>query len=312
MNQHLRDLREARLDSDSVVTIGVFDGMHLGHQALVAELVARAQGTQRLAVALTFFPHPDKVLRNAEQRYYLTSPQERAELLLAHGIDLVITQPFDEATRRLPAADFVDLLLRHLRMRELRVGADFALGFQRQGDIDFLRAQGDARGFCVTTIDSVRTVGGVRIRSADLRDLVRSGDVAAARALLGRAYALRGEVVMGQQRGRTIGVPTANLQVWEEKIIPASGVYASWALVGEQRYMAAANIGTRPTFAGDSLSIEAHILDFDGDIYGETLALDFVQRLRAERKFAGFGELVAQIRADIAETRALLARQPPS
>ena len=312
MNRHLRDLREARLDSDSVVTIGVFDGMHLGHQALVAELVARAQETQRLAVALTFFPHPDKVLRTAEQRYYLTDPQERAELLLAQGIDLVITQPFDEATRRLRAADFVDLLLRHLRMRELRVGADFALGFQRQGDIDFLRAQGDARGFRVTTIDSVRTVGGVRIRSADLRDLVRAGDVAPARALLGRAYALRGEVVMGQQRGRTIGVPTANLQVWEEKIIPASGVYASWALVGEQRYMAAANIGTRPTFAGDSLSIEAHILDFDGDIYGETLALDFVQRLRAERKFAGFEELVAQIRADIAETRALLARQPPS
>ena len=309
MNQHLRDLRDASLETDSVVTIGVFDGMHLGHQALVAEIVARARETQRLAVALTFFPHPDKVLRNAEQRYYLTSPQERAELLLAHGIDLVITQPFDEATRQLPAADFVALLSRHLRMRELRVGADFALGFQRQGDIDFLRAQGQQRGFCVATIESVVSAGGLRIGSSSLRDLLRAGDAAAARTLLGRDYALRGEVVMGQQRGRSIGVPTANLHVWEEKIIPASGVYASWALVGEQRYMAATNIGTRPTFAGKSLSIEAHLLDFDGDIYGETLTLEFAQRLRAERKFAGFEELVAQIRADIAAASALLASQ---
>ena len=309
MNQHLRDLRDASLETDSVVTIGVFDGMHLGHQALVAEIVARARETQRLAVALTFFPHPDKVLRNAEQRYYLTSPQERAELLLAHGIDLVITQPFDEATRQLPAADFVALLSRHLRMRELRVGADFALGFQRQGDIDFLRALGQQRGFCVATIESVVSAGGLRIGSSSLRDLLRTGDAAAARTLLGRDYALRGEVVMGQQRGRSIGVPTANLHVWEEKIIPASGVYASWALVGEQRYMAATNIGTRPTFAGDSLSIEAHLLDFDSDIYGETLTLEFAQRLRAERKFAGFEELVAQIRADIAAVSALLASQ---
>ncbi len=306
MKGHLSDLRDARLETDSVVTIGVFDGMHLGHQALVAELVARARESNRKAVALTFFPHPDKVLTTAGQRYYLTSPQERAELLLAHGIDLVITQPFDEATRRLPAAEFVRLLSQRLRMRELRVGADFALGFQRQGDIDFLRAQGQQRGFCVSTIDSITTVGGERIRSTDLRELVRAGDMLAARALLGRDYALRGEVVRGQQRGRAIGVPTANLDVWEEKIIPASGVYATWARLGDQRFMAAANIGTRPTFAGESLSIEAHLLDYDGDLYGEQLSLEFLLRLRPERKFKGLEELVAQIRADIAAVRDML------
>ena len=201
------------------------------------------------------------------------------------------------------------LLSRHLRMRELRVGADFAMGFQRQGDVAFLRAQGEQLGFQVSTHESV-TSEGERIRSSDLRERVRAGEMRAARELLGRDYALRGEVVVGQRRGRSIGAPTANLAVWDEKIIPASGVYATWARVGAARYMAATNIGTRPTFAGDDLSIEAHLLDFDGDLYGQEITLDFSRRLRAERKFDGFEALLAQIREDITATRAILSADP--
>ena len=304
--RHLRNLTDARLETESVVTIGVFDGVHRGHQALGSELVQRARLSGRKAVVVTFYPHPDKVLNQTEQHYYLTPPDERAELLLDLGVDLVITHPFDEATRQLRAVDFVTLLLKHLRLRELRVGAEFALGFQREGDIAFLRAQGQQRGFQVATVAPV-TANGERIRSADLRGLLRAGDVSGAANLLGRNYSLAGEVVMGEQRGRTLGFPTANLAVWQEQIVPANGVYAAWALVDGACYMAATNIGLRPTFAGESLSVEAHLLDYNGDLYGARMKLAFVERLRNEQKFAGLDELTAQIGADVAAVRACLS-----
>lgn len=304
--RHLRNLADARLETESVVTIGVFDGVHRGHQALASELVQRARHTGRIAVVVTFFPHPDKVLDQTEEHYYLTPPDERANLLLDLGVDLVITHPFDETTRQLRAIDFVTLLVKRLRLRELRVGAEFALGFQREGDIAFLRAQGRQRGFHVATVAPV-TANGERIQSADLRQLVRLGDMPGAAALLGRNYSLAGEVVMGEQRGRTIGFPTANLAVWREQIVPARGVYAAWALVNGARHMAAANIGVRPTFAGESLSVEAHLLDFRSDLYGARLRLAFVERLRMEQKFAGVDELTAQIRADVVAARTCLS-----
>ncbi len=304
--RHLRNLSHARLETDSVVTIGVFDGVHRGHQALASELVQRARQSGRKAVVVTFFPHPDKVLAKTAAQYYLTPPDERAELLLGLGIDLVISHPFDAATRQLRAADFVSLLLRHLRMRELRVGAEFALGFQREGDIAFLRAQGQARGFQVATIAPV-TAGGERIRSAELRERVRAGDMPGAAALLGRNYTLAGEVVMGEQRGHALGFPTANLAVWKEQIVPARGVYATWAFVDGKRHMAATNIGVRPTFAGETLSVEAHLLDFNADLYGKRLQLAFVERLRGEEKFASLDELTAQIGADVVAVRACLS-----
>ncbi len=306
MTRHLHNLADARLETESVVTIGVFDGVHRGHQALASELVRRARHSGRKAVAITFFPHPDKVLAATEQRYYLTPPDERAQLLLDLGVDLVITHPFDEATRQLRAVDFVALLVRHLRMRELRVGAEFALGFQREGDIAFLRAQGQQRGFQVAIVAPV-TAQGERIRSSDLRELVRAGDMPGAAALLGRNYSLTGEVVMGEQRGRTIGFPTANVAVWREQIIPARGVYAAWALVDGARHMAATNIGVRPTFAGTALSVEAHLLDFHGDLYGARVTLSCVDRLRMEQKFGGLDELTAQIGADVLAVRARLS-----
>lgn len=309
---HLRCLKDANLDADSHLSIGVFDGVHLGHQQLIRQLVDHARASGRKSIVLTFHPHPDTVLEQVKTRYYLTTPEKRAGLLLKLGVDIVITHPFDDETRNLPAADFIDQLVKHLRLKELWVGADFALGFQREGDVDYLRAQGEKRGFKVKAMELITAqASGQFIRSSTLRDQVRKGNMRAAKAMLGRAYSLEGTVVAGQQRGRTIGVPTANLAVWSEQIIPANGVYATWARLGSETFPAATNIGQRPTFAGDDVTIEAHLLDFDRDIYDERLEVNFVRRLRPERKFGGIEELLAQIQEDIAATRRSLRLDQP-
>ncbi|MCY3798703.1 MAG: bifunctional riboflavin kinase/FAD synthetase [Chloroflexi bacterium] len=309
---HLRRLQDANPDADSLLSIGVFDGVHLGHRQLIQRLVEHARASGRLAIVLSFHPHPDKVLDQVKTRYYLTTPDQRAELLLQLGVDIVITHPFDDETQHLPAIEFIDRLVKHLRLKELWVGADFALGFQREGDVDYLRAQGEKRGFTVNAMDLIAAQASDEfIRSSTARDQVRNGNMRAAKAMLGRAYSLEGTVIAGQQRGRAIGVPTANLAVWSEQIIPANGVYATWARLGSETFPAATNIGQRPTFAGDDVTIEAHLLDFDRDIYGEKLELSFVRRLRPERKFGGFEELVRQIQADIAATRRSLRIDQP-
>ncbi len=305
--RQLDDIKDASLDRASLVTIGVFDGVHVGHQNLIRRIVAGARATDRLSVVITFFPHPDRLLAAVDGRHYLTTPERRAALLLKLGVDLVITQSFDEALRNLPAERFVDDLVNHLRIAELWVGADFALGFKRRGDIRFLREAGRRRGFSVTAIELITTDSSdLTVSSSKLRDFVRQGKMTEAKAMLGRAYNVDGVVVRGEQRGRSIGIPTANLDVWPEQVIPALGVYATWALVRGQRYLSATNIGVRPTFAGDALSIEAHILDFDGDIYGERVELQFESRLRPERKFAGLDALLVQIKSDIAAARSIL------
>lgn len=311
--RHLRNLKHANLASDSLVTIGVFDGVHLGHQQLIQRLVDSARGSRRQAIVLTFYPHPDKVLDKVKTRYYLTTPEKRAELLLELGVDLVITHPFDDETRHLPAADFIELLVDYLRVKEIWVGADFALGFQREGDVRYLRAQGEKRGFSVRSLELITSQASQQfIRSTTVRDHVRKGNMTAAAALLGRAYALEGIVVAGERRGRTIGVPTANLEVWPEQLIPENGVYATWARLGGEAFPAATNIGLRPTFAGAAVTIEAHLLDFDRDIYGQRLELAFEKRLRPEQRFSGLDELLQQIQADIAAVRSSLQPDKPT
>ena len=307
MNRHLRRLRDASPDKETALTIGVFDGVHRGHRALVERLVERARAGGRRAVVLTFHPHPDKTLHKRPTRYYLTTPEQRADLLLALGVDLVITLSFDEETRRLSARDFVERLVARLDLVDLWVGSDFALGYQREGTVDHLRKLGKAAGFGVTRVEPiVDESGGAAFSSSRIRELLTCGDVRAAKGQLGRAYALFGPVIHGQQRGRTIGVPTANLALWDEQVVPANGVYAGWALLGGARFMAAINIGIRPTFDDAQLSLEAHLLDFDRDIYGERLEVMFEERLRPERKFDGLDDLVGQIKRDIAATRQLL------
>ena len=309
---HLRHLGEARIETESVVTIGVFDGVHLGHRTMIRRLVEEARASNRLAVVLTFHPHPDKVLQEVDARYYLSTPEQRAKLLIALGVDLVITHPFDEEIRHIRAKEFVDQLVRHLRLKELWVGADFALGYKREGTVEFLRLQGKVKGFSVTAIELIMSEArGDSIHSSQVRELVRQGEMRQAKRMLGRAYSVEGKVITGQQRGRTIGVPTANLDVWGEQIIPPNGVYAGLARLGEDTLMAATNIGMRPTFGEDKLSIEAHLLDFDRDIYGASIELSFEARLRPERKFDGTDDLLTQIKLDIEQAKAVLEKVQP-
>ncbi len=304
---HFRNLNDVQLDGASVVSIGVYDGVHRGHQRLLSELVAQAHQVGQRAVVISFFPHPDVVLRGVVGRYYLTTPDERAALLEQLGVDVVITLAFDERLRQMRAAAFVDQLVARLRMCELWVGADFALGYQREGNVAYLSTLGESRGYRVQTVELVTySEAGAVISSTSIRELLLQGRVELAREWLGRSYHLSGEVVHGDKRGRLIGFPTANLAVWDEVVIPLNGVYAGWATVRGQRHAAVTNIGTRPTFDGVSVRVEPHLLDFDADIYGEALTVTFEQRLRAEQKFAGIDALRAQLAQDVEAARRAL------
>jgi riboflavin kinase/FMN adenylyltransferase len=304
---HFRKLEDVQLDGASVVTIGVYDGVHRGHQRLLVDLVAQAHHVGQRAVVISFFPHPDVVLRGVAGRYYLTTPDERAALLEQLGVDVVITLAFDERLRQMRAADFVDQLVARLGMRQLWVGADFALGYQREGNVAYLSALGEARGYQVQPVELVTySDAGAVISSTSIRELLLQGRVELAREWLGRSYSLSGEVVHGDKRGRLIGFPTANLAVWEEQVIPLNGVYAGWATVRGERYAAVTNIGTRPTFDGMAIRVEPHLLDFDADIYGEMLTITFEERLRAEQKFSGIDALRAQLALDVAAARSVL------
>lgn len=304
---HLRQLDNIQLEKPSVVTIGAFDGVHRGHQALLRQLVAEAHNSDQLAVVLTFHPHPDVVLRETQERYYLTSPEQRAEFLAEMGVDVVVTHPFNQTVRSMRAAAFVDNLINYLNMTCLRVGTDFALGYQREGNVKYLSELGEIKGYEVRPIELVKLNGDeARISSSIIRNLLNEGNVEKAANLLGRTYQVRGEVIKGDQRGRTIGFPTANLQVWEEQVLPAYGVYAGWVTLGNERFMAVTNVGVRPTFDGTTLSVEPHLLDFDRNIYGKKLTLTFEHRLRGEQKFDGLQALKTQLQKDISQGRALL------
>lgn len=303
---HATSLHDVHLTQPALVTIGVFDGVHVGHQQLIRQLVARAKSSGHMTVVLTFFPHPDAVLRDITGRYYLTTPEQRAEELMKLGVDWVITQTFDEQFRRTRAADYLHSLLGHVAMRELWVGRHFALGYDREGDVDFLRRAGQARGFTVHEIDLVESADQQAVSSTRIRELVQTGDVEAANQLLGRPYAVRGEIERGDERGRTIGFPTANVHIWDDQVLPAFGVYAGYAHFGGEIHPCVTNLGVRPTFDGKQLRIEAHLLDFAGDLYGRTLTVTFVHRLRGEMKFTSVEALIEQIRADVDRGRHLL------
>lgn len=303
---HVTSLKDVQLSQPSLVTIGVFDGVHLGHQQLIRALVARAKASGSLTVVLTFHPHPDVVLRGLTGRYYLMTPEEKAEALRALGVDWVVTQTFDEAFRQTSASDYVRQLCGHLNMTELWVGQHFALGYEREGNLDYLRKLGEELGYGVHAVELVADEQHEVISSTGIRALLADGKVDSVAALLGRPFMVEAEVVRGDQRGRTIGFPTANLDVWDGLVLPAHGVYAGWATVDGQRHPAVTNIGVRPTFDGQRMTVEAHLIDFDGDLYGKRLNLTFEFWLRGERRFNGIQELIAQIQADVAEGRRLL------
>ena len=329
--QKFVNITQAHLAGPSFVTIGNFDGLHRGHQTLLREVmnVARqafdtgAVSTLPQSGLITFDPHPFAVLRPELPHFLLTTPDERLDLAAEIGIDFGIVQSFTQEIAALEARDFILLLKEHLGLAGLVVGPDFALGRGRKGDLETLRALGEELGYTLHVIDPVlwttRTV-----RSSSIRQALNEGDAATAAHLLGRFYQVQGTVVHGDQRGRLIGVPTANLQTPPDKLLPANGVYATRVLVPykkendeieQQKFNSVTNLGVRPTVEGVQRRLETHLLDFPpsdhtGDLYGQPLTLQFVARLRDEQRFSSIDALVAQIHLDIEQARQLFQQMP--
>ena len=311
MAQHLVSIQQASF-KEAWLTIGTFDGVHIGHQEIVRGLAAGAKAEGAPAIVVTFHPHPAAVVRQQGGPHLLSMPDERAEYLQEAGADVVITQPFDQQIAGTNAEDFLGLLKKHLGFRHLWVGYDFALGHKRSGDIHRLSELAEQLDYQLQVVPAVHLHGQI-VSSSRIRGLLREGQVANAAQALGRWYKLTGDVVKGDGRGHTLGFPTANLAVPVEKFVPESGVYACIAQVEGMAWRAAVNIGLRPTFDGSSATtqIEAHILDYQGDLYGQQMSLSFIERLRDEKGFPSIQALIEQIQQDIQKTRELVSVTPP-
>ncbi len=306
--QHYRSLNEVSLEN-SWLTVGVFDGVHRGHQEVIHKLVTGAHANDALAVVLTFDPHPAKVFGRGDIKL-LTLPGERAKLLGDMGADVVITHSFDKNVANITAFDFMKQLKDRLGLEHLVLGYDSTLGKDREGNATRLTEIGRELGYTVEVVSALSDESGV-ISSTEIRKLIAVGNVTEATRLMGHPYTLQGLVTYGDQRGRTIGFPTANLNYSREKVIPSGGIYACWAYVRHERFLAAVNIGTNPTFTPDkqTLSVEAYILDFNAEIYDESLRLEFVARLRDELKYDSVDALIKQIHLDVKQTRELLGTE---
>ena len=300
------ELQRAAVGQPTALTLGIFDGVHRGHQALMARLIESAKRTDLAPGVVTLHPHPRQVITPAVQISYITSLEDRLDLLHGLGLPCVVPVTFTSELAQTDAADFVGLLVEHLQMRHLVIGPDFALGRCRGGDPETLRALGRELRFTVEVIELLEEAEG-KISSTDIRRALSTGAIDQVNALLGRRFSLHGPVIYGVQRGRTIGFPTANIAVGADRALPAVGVYATIARVAGAPLPSVTNIGVRPTFNDDAaLSIECHVFDFDGDLYKRDLRIEFAARLRGERKFDGADALVAQMKRDSAAARAVL------
>lgn len=300
-------LLETNKNERSVLTVGTFDGVHLGHQAILRYLLERADRVGGVPTVVSFDPHPREVV-TGEHVPLLTTLDERGELLAEHGVERFVVLPFTRDLSNLSPEDYVEqVLIETIGLREIVIGYDHRFGKNRAGDRSTLERLGAEHGFSVDVIPE-QLVQDQTVSSSAIRRLLGTGDVAGAARMLGRSYALTGTVVRGDQRGRTIGYPTANLRVHgERKLVPALGVYAVRVERGGERLAGMMNVGRRPTFETDgAVSVEVHLFDFDGDIYGDRLHVHFAERIRDEVRFDGVEELVARLREDEAESRTAL------
>jgi riboflavin kinase/FMN adenylyltransferase len=299
-------LAEPLTTQPTVLTMGKFDGLHLGHQALISTVVEHARRHGFASAVLTWEPHPNRITRPDQELLLLSSREEKITQIDALKPDLLIVAPFTRETMATSAGQYMRQICFALPLRELWVGEDFAMGRGRAGDVSALIAIGAELGFAVGTIKPV-LIGGEPVSASRVRRLLGDGQVAETVALLGRPYSMRAPVVEGDKRGRSIGFPTANLQLEPGHALPAYGVYACVVtLPNGTRQAAVTNIGVRPTFGGLQLTVEAHLLDWSGDLYGQIITVEFIYRLRGEQKFNGIEELKAQIARDVAQARDLL------
>jgi riboflavin kinase/FMN adenylyltransferase len=290
---------------ESVVTVGNFDGVHLGHQALLSQTVADARRLGVPSVALTFDPHPLKVLAPRRAPHLILTAEDKLDLLGQFGIEIVVAQRFDANFARIPAEEFVrELIAGRLHAQKMFVGRDLRFGHAREGSVEQLLGWGERWGFEVNVVEPV-LIGGSRVSSSRIRELLHQGRVAEARGSLGRSHFISGVVMRGNARGREIGYPTANIASQTE-MIPGNGIYATLFCVDGQWRPSASSIGFNPTFGDNPRTVESYIFDFDQDLYGKPVKLAFVQKIRDEQKFADVPSLVAQIAEDVKIARQIL------
>lgn len=293
----------------TALTIGNFDGVHRGHQHLVRFLIERARALGLQSAAVTLYPDPVRVLRPHEPMQYLTSLEERLELLHGLDLDLVIPLTFTSELAELSPRAFVTMLREELDLRLLVMGPDNAFGRNREATPEKMQALGEELGFDVEVMPQPLTAGPEAIvSSTSIRAALAEGDLDSVARQLGRPYSLRGPVVSGDKRGRTLGFPTANIAVTADRALPAFGVYATWAYAGGERLASATSIGTRPQFDGLAPSVETYIMDFDRDLYDTILRIELVERLRPELKFDTLEALIEEMNRDIARSREILSR----
>ena len=300
-----KELSGIRPDRDTALTIGVFDGVHLGHKHLLARLVEQARERGLASGVITFKPHPQQIISPETQLPFLTDLAQREALLKQEGVEIVIVLPFSQELAELGAREFAQLLKKHLKLRRLVIGPGFTLGSHREGDASTLIALGKDIGFEVTVVPSVM-IKGEMVSSTAIREALRSGDLERVHRLIGRFFNLRGKVVRGEGRGAKLDFPTANLDIDPGQALPVEGVYATRAYIGDRAYQSVTNIGRRPTFNGGKSAVEVYILDYRGDLYGRELKIDIIERVRGEQKFATAAALKRQIALDIERGRAIL------
>ncbi|HTJ62082.1 MAG TPA: bifunctional riboflavin kinase/FAD synthetase [Candidatus Saccharimonadales bacterium] len=287
------------------LAVGVFDGVHLGHQALVRGLLGGAQAAGATPLAATFDPLPAQVLAQDPPQSTLADAPERAALLMQAGARAVIVFTFDKAFSQQSAESFIKRVTSAGDVQRIVVGPDFQFGHGREGAVPALRTLGERYGFAVTVVEPI-ALGGAVVSSTRIRQALREGDLDTAQALLGRPYSVTGTIVRGEQRGRALGFPTINVAPPPDKLLPHDGIYATWVMLGDTRFRAASSLGVRPTFGGGPRKLEAYILDFSEEVYGQQATVAFVERLRDEIRFDSAEDLSKQIAKDVQQTRLAL------
>ena len=305
--QLISELSKSSPSKETLLTIGVFDGVHLGHRHLISMLAQHASEANLVSGVVTFNVNPKAVLSPRTRMARLTTLEEKASLLKSLGVELVIPITFNTDVAALSAREFVLYLKKYLKMRGLIIGPNFALGRGREGNVAVLQSLGKELDFTVEVVKPLLVEGSL-VSSTAVRKALARGDMNTVTSMLGRYFSVSGEVVTGMERGRVLGFPTANLDVDSEQALPEDGVYATLTRLGDKLYQSVTNIGVKPTFGGTDRMVEAFILDFTGDLYGQKMTVEFVERLRSEIKFAGPEELTAQIKKDVERARTILKK----
>jgi len=290
---------------ETLLTIGVFDGVHAGHRYLLETLQQQTAEKNLLSGVVTFNPHPQSVLHPRNQLLWLSDPEDRVKSLQKLGINLVAALTFTPEVAQLSAHEFMSLVKKHLRMRSIMVGPDFTLGRGQEGNIHLLRALGREMKFSVEVIPPY-TINDEVVSSTLIRQALAQGDMEKVRRLMRHYFQIGGKVIASDRRGRILGFPTANLDIKPQQALPGNGIYATITQVDDKQFPSATNIGTRPTFGEGEKNVETHLLNYKGDLYGKEIRVEFMQKLRDEQRFPSSEELKAQIRKDIREVEAIL------